>query len=319
MMKAIINTWKTLTDSLKIMGRHRRYSLYPLLSYLVILLVTFGVIIPLFERVLGLDQQSGSARVVFFLVVYLAYGVLYFVIAFCNVALVTGIAGRMDGHDPGLAGGLGQASQRLGLIGVYTLISATLGLLSFLARVLISPIFGMIIAPMIGKRLWVRWQHLSYNVPLLMEVPVIALDQPAPADAFKRSDRLVKETWGEEVKPAHGIGLLALLVLLPIIILFATPALQRGSAEHNADLIRFGLSLMLIAISTYTQLNALVNVIFALAAYRYATARKSDLFPGDPSYAERAFVKPKEKTDEGAALSASISDSPSIIADDPSH
>jgi hypothetical protein len=318
-MKTIISTWKTLTDSLKVVGLHSPYSLYPLLSYTVMLLITFSVMIPLFEGVLGLDQKDIPARVGFFLVVYLAYGVLYFVIAFCNVALVTGIAARLDGYDPGLAVGIGRASQRIGLIGVYTLISATLGLLSFLARVLINPIFGMVIAPIIGNRLWVRWQHLSYSIPLLMEVPVIALDQPAPKKAFKRGGLLVKATWGERVKPAHSINLLALLVLLPIIILFAMPTLQQGQAERNPDLIWLGLSVMLIAISTYTQVSALVNAIFALAAYRYATARKNDLFPGDPSYAERAFVEPKKATDQGAALTDPISDSSSAIADDPSN
>jgi hypothetical protein len=47
----------------------------------------------------------------------------------------------------------------------------------------------------------------------------------------------------------------------------------------------------LIASSTYVQINALMNTIFALAAYRYAIAGKNDLFPGDPSFGKRAFVR----------------------------
>lgn len=318
MMKAIISTWKTLTDTLSVVGQYGSYGFYPLLSYLVMLLVTFTAIIPLFEDVLGLDQKDALARVFFFLVVYLAYGVLYFVIALCNVALVTGIAGRLDGDDPPFSRGVLAAFQRIGPIARYTLVSATLGLLSFLARVLINPIFGMFIAPAIGNRLWVRWQQLSYNIPLLMAVPVIALDQPALENAFKRGALLVKETWGERVKPAHSIGLLALLVLLPVTILFATPVLRQGLVERNPDLIWLGLSIMLIAIGTYTQVSALIYAIFALAAYRYATARKSDVIPGDASYAEYAFVKPKKETDEGAAPTTLISPSPSSIADNPS-
>ena len=188
--------------------------------------------------------------------IYLAYGVLYFVITFCNVALVTGISARLDGADPDLSVGMMRAVQRIGLVAIYTLVSATLGLLSFLARTLLNPLFGMVIVPFIGNRLWVRWRQLSYSIPLLMAVPVIALDQPVPENMFKRSGLLVKATWGERVKPAHSIELLALLMLLPIIVLFATPTLRQGAAEHNADLIRLGLSVMLIAISTYTQLNA---------------------------------------------------------------
>jgi hypothetical protein len=152
-----------------------------------------------------------------------------------------------------------------------------------------------------------------------MAVPVIALDHPVPEQVFKRGGRLVKSTWGQRVKAAHSIGLLALLVLMPIIVLFAMPTLKQGAAEHNTGLVWVGLSVMLIAISSYTQLGALVNAIVALAAYRYATARKSDVFPGDASYAEQAFVKPKEETDEGAVLTASISTSSSAVADDPSN
>jgi hypothetical protein len=303
-MKAIVGAWKTLTDSFGIVGRYRSYSVYPLFSFMIMLLITFTGIIPLFEGVLASDQNGLLSRVLFFLVVYLAYGMLYFVTAFCNVGLVTGIAARLDGEEPGLAMGIVRASQRIGLIGVCTLISATLGLLSVLARVLINPLAGLVIAPLIGKRLWGHWRHLSYRIPLLMAVPVIALDQPAPEHVFNRGGRLAKETWGERVKPAHSIGVLALLVLLPIIGLFAMPTLKQGIAEHNTDLIRLGLSVMLIAISSYTQLSALVNAIFALAAYRYATARKSDLFPGNPSYAEHAFVKPKKATESTDALTA---------------
>jgi hypothetical protein len=307
-MKAIANTWKTLTDSLSVVGKNGSYYLYPLLSYTILLLATFRVIIPLFESALGAHQNDVLGRIFFFLAVYLTYGVLYFVIALGNVALAAGIAARLDGGAPQLSVGIVSASQRIGLIAVYTLVSATLGLLSFLARTLIDPIFGTVIAPAIGNRLWVRWQKLSYSAPLLMEVPIIALDQPAPRNAFKRGDRLIKETWGEHVEPAHSIGLLALLVLLPIILFVAMPTLQAGTAAPDAGLIRRGLSIMLIAIGTYTQLSALVNAVFALAAYRYATARKRDVFPGDPTYAEHAFVKSKKATTVGAAPATSTSD-----------
>jgi hypothetical protein len=318
-VKAIKSTWKTLKDSLSIVGKYRSYSLYPLLSYVVLVLITFTVIIPLFESVLGSDQQNLLKRVLLCLTIYLAYGVQYFVITFYNVALLTGISARLDGGDPDLSVGMMRAVQRIGPIAIYTLVSATLGLLSLLARVLLNPIFGKVILPFIGNRLWVRWRQLSYSIPLLMAVPVIALEQPEPENIFERSGLLVKATWGARVKPAHSIELLALLVLLPILFLVATPTLRQGAAEHNADLIRLGLSVMLIAISTYTQLSGLVNAIFAFAAYRYATVRKSDVFPGDSSYAEHAFVKPKKETDAAAAPTTSTSDSPSVIAGDSSN
>jgi hypothetical protein len=52
-MKTIITALKTLTDSLRVVGRSRSFSLYPLLSFLIMLLLTYMAIIPLFERVLA--------------------------------------------------------------------------------------------------------------------------------------------------------------------------------------------------------------------------------------------------------------------------
>ena len=124
---------------------------------------------------------------------------------------------------------------------------------------------------------------------------------PAPKDALKRGGVLVKATRGERTTPAHSISLLALLTLLPVLVLFATPTLRQGAAAHDAAMIRLGLGVMLLAISTYTQLSGLVNAIVALAAYRYATAGKSDLFPGDPTDAEHAFVAAKNKTSANPA------------------
>jgi hypothetical protein len=173
--------------------------------------------------------------------------------------------------------------------------------------------------PWIGEGWWTNWRKLSGNIPLLMSVPVIALEQPLPENVFKHSELLVKETWGERVKPARGIGLLALFLLLPIILLIAAPALQQGAVEKNADLTRFGITVLLVSIAIFTQLNALVNAIFGLAAYRYGTTGKSDLFPGDPSYAEQAFMKTKKETDKNEALTDPLSGSPSAIADGPSN
>src|ERR1700752_1285745 len=105
-MKVIKSTWTSLTDTLRVVRRYSIYSVCPLLSYIILLLVTFTVLVPLFASLLGPGQQDVPAQVLFFLTVYLAYGVLYFAIAFGNVALVAGIAARLDGRDLGLSAGI---------------------------------------------------------------------------------------------------------------------------------------------------------------------------------------------------------------------
>ncbi|MCE7988412.1 MAG: hypothetical protein DYG89_45220 [Caldilinea sp. CFX5] len=316
-MKAMRGTWKTISDTFTVVGRYRPYGIYPLLAFVVLLLVMGIVVLPLVERVLA--PQGLLGWIGFALAAYLAYGVLYGITAVGNVMLVLGIAGRLDGVE--LASTqelLVRTVQRLPLIALYAVVAAGLGVVSLLLRVLISPLFGGLIAPRIGDRLWVRWQQLSYKIPLQLAVPVIALDQPAPVSLFGRGAALVKTTWGERVKPAHGMGLLTLVAVL-LIMLYAIPTLQQGLVEDNTALQRLGLAVTLLVIGLYTQLSGLVNAIFALAAYRYATVRKADLVPGDASYAEAAFVPAKKATEPDAAATTAHADVPPMIANDASH
>jgi hypothetical protein len=294
-MKAITGTWNTLKNTFTLIAHYRVYSIYPLFSYLVMLFATFVAIIPLMKGVLGSDRNGIAEWAIFVLAIYVAYGLLYGVIAFCNVALVAGIATQLDGDNSFKP--LARAIARLKLISVYTMVSAMLSLVSFFARLLVNPLVGGVIAPLIGDKLWVRWQQLSYKIPLQLAIPIVALDQPAPENIFERGEQLVKATWGERVKPAHNISLLSLIVVL-FVMSFAIPIIGQGLDERNSGLLWQGLSITLVAIATYTQVNALVNAIFALAAYRYATTNKSDLVPGDASYAQYAFVQSKKETDQ---------------------
>jgi Family of unknown function (DUF6159) len=295
-MKSVMSTWRTLTAAATVMGRHWDCVLFPVSSCLVALVLTFTAVLPMFEVVLGIRESRPSTRLILSLAVYLAYGVLYLVVAFANVALVTGIAARLDGGCPGLTAGWGRASRRVGAIAGYALISATIGLAGYLTRLLVDPVFGTFVGPAIGSRLWERWRRISYRVSLMMAVPVIALDDPAPKNVLERADALVKGTWGERARPAHGLGTLSALLWLSFTALLATPFVRRGLVEHDPARVRLGLSAMLLATSTYIQFNAWVSSIVALAAYRYATSGRNDLFPEDPSFGELALLRGPSRT-----------------------
>ena len=113
-MKAIISTWKTLTDTLNVLNRERSNWLYPLLSFAILLVSTFAVLIPLLEQTLGGMHETGLMQLFFFLVVYFMYGLLYFVVTFCNVALLNNIVGQLDGGKPSRRRGLAAALPRSG-------------------------------------------------------------------------------------------------------------------------------------------------------------------------------------------------------------
>lgn len=51
-MKATIKIWKTLTDTFSLVSQYRRDGLYPILSFMMMLLLTYALMIPLLVRVL---------------------------------------------------------------------------------------------------------------------------------------------------------------------------------------------------------------------------------------------------------------------------
>ena len=289
MIRAIKSSWRTLTDTLGLVVRAGMPSLYDLIACAVVLLATFGWIIPSFELALSADQ-TWTARAAFLVVVWSSYALLYFAVSMSHVALLIDLSALLDGHAVDAFNGMAMAFKRVRAVGGYSFISATLGAMPFTMRSAIGPFLGLVVTPFVAKQAWLRWRHLAYAQALIMALPVIALDPATQKGAYWRAEELIETTWGDEVAPVHRINVLAFIVL-PVIAFLAAPALASGMAGHNADLIRTGLGIMLVAIGGYLQLNALVNAVVALAAYRYATAAKSDVFPGDPSYAEHAFVR----------------------------
>ena len=295
-MQALTRSWRSLRDTFRVFARFGHAWLYPASSFLVTLVLMFTLVIPMFERVLATAKDSRFEHwAVLFLAVYLSYAALYLVTAFANVAWVTAVTARLDRERHGPRVALGRATGRIVWITAHTLVSATIGTLGFIIRIIVNPLFGMVIAPAIGKRLWERVQHLSYNVPLMMEIPVIALDRPPPRDAYRRGMALVESTWGDGARPAHGLGLPASLLLLALTAFVAMPIVRHALVVDDPRELWRGLAVMTLTTSTYLQLNGWTNTIFALGAYRYAAWDRSDLFPGDPTYAEHAFERRQER------------------------
>lgn len=294
-MKAVQATWRTLAATSSVLRRHPSAGGLPFIAFLLLLLATFTLIVPLFQRVLGPQEHSLASRALLFLSAYVAYAVLFLLTSFADVAMVRSIAARLDGERSAFAKGYERAMQRFGQIATHTLASATLGVLNLMARILVHPFFGSVIAPALGKGAWERWRSLSYGIGLQMAIPVIALEDPTPSNAFEHGARLVERTWGEHTKPAHDVGLLSPLVLVPLTVFLTLPTLRKGLAAQDPATLQLGLVSTLLVIGVWLQVNALVNAIVALAAHRFATSGRSDVVPGDPSYAEQAFVRSHER------------------------
>lgn len=277
MFERISNSWKLAKASAAVLNADKELMVFPALSAVMLVLVTVGFALPviLTENAEGMMRGAGGYAVAF-----LFYLVSYFVIFFCNSALVGAAMIRLRGGDPTVADGFRIASGKVGTIFGYALLAATVGMV-LRALQERAGFIGKIIIGLIG---------MAWNLATFLVVPVLVTEDVNPVDAVKRSMDLLRKTWGEQVIGGFSLGaitglatFLLILVFVPMIIL----AVSAGSPVLIGLVIGgFVLSLLLLSL-----VNATLSGIYTAALYRYAA--EGDLSQGfEASMVEGAF-RPK--------------------------
>lgn len=96
-------------------------------------------------------------------------------------------------------------------------------------------------------------------------VPVLAFEDLGPIDAFKRSSKLFRDTWGEKVIGGFSFSLVSLLLMLPGIGLWFVAMILGGIKG-----MIFGLALMILYFLLLSVFMSAVQGVFNAALYRYA-------------------------------------------------
>ena len=193
MFERISNSWKLAKASASVLNADKELMIFPALSAVMLVLVTVAFALPIFltENAEGMLQGAASYAVAF-----LFYLVSYFVIFFCNSALVGAAMIRLRGGDPTVADGFRIASSKAGTIFGYALIAATVGMV-LRALQERAGFIGKIIIGLIG---------MAWNLATFLVVPVLVTEDVSPVDAVKRSMTLLKKTWGEQVIGGFSLG-----------------------------------------------------------------------------------------------------------------
>jgi hypothetical protein len=185
-----------------------------------------------------------------------------FVSAFVGVGLAAAADAALRGEPASLGQGLRVASNRLGAISGWALISA---LLSIVLRALETRSeLAAVAAALIGG----AWSVIS-----LLVIPAIALEDVGPVTAMKRSASMFKEHWGGRVSGMAAIGGgVFLLVMLPALgLMFGGVMIlsDAGSAGVGGGALLLALGAVLFAAGAV--LSGALRQIFAVALYRYTT------------------------------------------------
>lgn len=179
---------------------------------------------------------------------------------FFQAALVIGANQRADGGDPTVRSCLRGAWEHRWQVLAWSVVTATVG---FVLQTLQERL------GFVGAILnWVG--GVTWSIATFVVVPVIVAEDVGPVTAVKRSTRVLRDTWGTSLRTAVRGGLLAFVLLLVPMLVFA---LGLCMALTSGGTVIIGFALMAVAGIVFIALASLFGAIGAYARaliYRYA-------------------------------------------------
>jgi Family of unknown function (DUF6159) len=263
MFDRISNSFSLARSSWDVLRRDKKFVVFPIVSSLGCLLVLISFAIPMAVVALkgGIAMHDHNQPPWWtYVVAFAFYFCNYFVIVFCNAALISCALMRFAGEEPTLADGFGAAAARLPQILAWSLVSATVGVLLKVIENAHEKA-GQIISMLLGT----AWTVITFFV-----VPVLVVEKVGPLEAVRRSVELLKRTWGEALVGHWGIGFFAFLLTLPGIL-----ALVLGFFLLSQSVVA-GAAILAVAILYLLACGAItsaLNTIFLAALYQYASVK----------------------------------------------
>ncbi len=270
------------------LGRNRQLIVFPIISGMAMMIVTILFFIPeafAFRPFLEAEEPTAGQWLTALVILFIYYLAASFVVTFSNTALVGATLKMVDGEPATVGDGIRVALSRLGKIIVYSLISATVGVI---ARGITQSgrqsenAIVAILAAIIGGLIQGAWSLLVF-----FAIPVIVVEDVGVRDSLKRSFELFKQTWGEGFVGSTAIGGISCLVNLAVL-LVGGGIIGAGVLANTLALVIVGAVLLILGLVVVSLLNGAVNGIFQASMYHYATTGDAGPFI-DGELAREAF------------------------------
>lgn len=197
----------------------------------------------------GIDAVS-------YIILFIYYLVMFIITNYFLAGMYIIIDGRFKGQNVTFSEGIKGANDNMGKIFVWSLISATVGVV---LRIIAdrSQIVGKIVAALFGA----AWNILTY-----FSLPSLIIGQTSVKQSFKESASIIRKTWGETIIINFSMGLFfGLLFFLGIVI--AVGFIVIVPVLSVALIVMVLLVIYFIALSL---ISATLGSIFKLALYQYA-------------------------------------------------
>jgi len=281
MFERLSNSWQLVKASAAVLRADKELIVFPIVSAVLSLLVVVTFVVPIvLSGIVESVASESRVPVVGWVLAFLFYVVQYFVIFFCNTALVGAALIRLRGGDPTVGDGFRIASSRFGVILGYALIAATVGMIlrAISER---SGFIGKLVVGLVG---------LAWNLATYLVVPVLAAENVGPIEAVKRSSAYLRKTWGEQIAGNLGMGFAFGLIAFATIVLGALLFVLAAMAESVVLMILVG-ALVVLALVANALVSSALGGVYAAAVYRYAAEGDAGSF-FTPAMVQHAF-RPK--------------------------
>ena len=269
MFATLSRSWGYARMSYGLVWNNKRLMLFPMISSVAALLVTASFALPLWQagvlaewsHLMEADSAvRGNAAI--YITAFLFYFCNYFVIVFFNTGLIACALAIINGERASVSYGLSFAVRRLPQIFGWALFSAVIGV-ALKAIEKSNKKAGAIVAAILGS----AWTALTYFV-----IPVIVLDGVGPIEAFKRSVRALKSTWGTALVGNFTLGFFAFLVMLPLILVLVVLFGVAAAGGSVVGMVAVGvLAVPLIVLAAAA--TSAADMIFKAYLFTYATGR----------------------------------------------
>lgn len=253
--KAVVKgSWAILREDKEIMWFPVFSAIVSAVAFLIMGTVFFVYVLNGDLNNLEASSQNGGGMGYLLLLIY--YLVLFFIVNFFQAGILTIAHARFNGQDLTLNDGIRGASRNAGKIFVWSLISATVGVILH-AIADRSKLIGKIVSSILGA----AWSIMTY-----FSLPSLIIGQTTVLNSFKESAVLIRKTWGEALIVNVGVGFFFSLLFLAgfgvwIAVLFLT----------QNTFIFLGITVVLIVyLVVLTTISSALSVIFKLALYEYA-------------------------------------------------
>src|SRR3989338_3015767 len=267
MFENFSRSWQLVKESFTVLKKDKEMMLFPIVSGILTVIAFISLIVPF--AVLSFLSGNEAPSPFFYLLLFVYYVITSFIVIFFNTGLITCAHMRLNGKDPIFKDGLKHAWKHVGNIFVWSLISATVGLI---LRMIVDKIenserlgpIGKLVGMIFIGLLGMAWSFLTFFV-----IPVMIFEKKNAFESIKHSGSLFKKTWGENVIGQFSMGLVFGLLSLLGVGAFVL-AFFSGSVTIMVIVGALTVLYWIILAIISTSLNG----IFVAAMYNYAKTGK---------------------------------------------